>query len=297
MTTRWEEEATRLASGGDAASAAYRQANANIISRTLNGYGMDSGNRRVGDGVRVVFNASSTHIPGILADGYDNGYQRTARRTIGTSPPPSKRRRFVDEAISEAISSTLDHRVSHDQIHYGAAELNGSGLRYYGDTCIVLKDSEFPAKEVVLSRNSYDLARAPLADRIGGDATLATNEAKALLGSRADIGHMLACKILAFPGMDQRLVTIGRVSAALLHDEDYFEVVRFTRFDISVIEELRVSASDAAVELQIGNQLARGPTPSLEELVWRHRREQARAAAAAVGIPYRIVMSDGRLRA
>lgn len=292
-TDWWKAEAGKLVSMGTSVEVSYRTANANIIARAINGIGMDSGLRRPSDGVRAVFNVSSTHLPSILASGYDNGYHRSPRRTIGDPPPVSTRRVFVDRAIAAAAARPGEH----EHIHYGAVDLNGTGMRYYGDICLVLKHAEFPHDEVVLSRNSYDLVRAPIADRIADDAQRAIKEAVSIIGSRNDVACMLACKTLDQQGTDRRLLTVGRISQALLYDEDYFEVVRFKRFEASAIEELRLSSTDVAIELEIAGQLSRGMTPSLEELIWRYRRELARVAAARERIPVRVVMSDGRVRA
>lgn len=287
----WGNEANqriaRQRKGGD-----YRGANASMITRAIDGVGIDSGTAREGDGVRVVYNVSSAHLPQILASGYVNCYHRGTRRTIGNPSQVSPRRLGVDIAIASALVPP----VSHEDIHYGAVELNGVGMRYYGDVCIVLKSSEFSADTVVLSRNSYDLTRSPMADMISQGAQVGTLIQR-MMGTRLDVASMLVCKVIRDPSIDDRLLTVGRIAASLLHDEEYFEVVRLETFDVSSIEEIRVSSADATLEMHIAERQRQGLTPTLAELIWRHRREQAARSAAANNLPYRVVTTDGRVRA
>jgi hypothetical protein len=42
-----------------------------------------------------------------------------------------------------------------------AAELNGAGIRFYGDVCLVLKPAAIAPDTKVLDRNSYDVLREP----------------------------------------------------------------------------------------------------------------------------------------
>lgn len=118
-----------------------------------------------------------------------------------------------------------------------------------------------------------------------------------MLGTRQDVASMLVCKVIRDPSFDERLLTVGRIAQSLLHDEDYFEVARIGSFDASQIEEVRVSSADAALEMYIGESQRQGVTPTLAELIWRFRRQQAARAAAALNIPYRVVTTDGRVRA
>jgi hypothetical protein len=287
----WSEEAERRISRGDEGDG-YRRANVAIIIRAVDGIGIDSGTVREADGVRVVYNVSSAHLPQILASGYQNCYHRANRRTIGTLQQVSRRRRDVDKAIATAISPSADH----EDIHYGAVELNGVGMRYYGDVCIVLKSAEFSADTVVLSRNSYDLTRSPMADIVAKDGAMVGTLVKSIVGTRRDVASMLVCKVINDRSAGERLFTVGRIAASLLEDEDYFEVVRLRPFTARDVEEIRVSAAEATLELHTGDLQRQGLTPSLAELIWRYRREQAHKAAAAHDIPYRVVVTDGRVR-
>jgi hypothetical protein len=182
----WSEEAERRISRGDEGDG-YRKANATIIIRAVDGIGIDSGTVREADGVRVVYNVSSAHLPQILASGYQNCYHRADRRTIGTLQQVPRRRRDVDRAIATAISPSADH----EDIHYGAVELNGVGMHYYGDVCIVLKSAEFSAETVVLSRNSYDLTRSPMADIVAKDGAMVETLVKSIVGTRRDVASKM----------------------------------------------------------------------------------------------------------
>lgn len=286
----WPGEAEqRIALNGN--GGAYRGANAAIIRRAIDGIGIDSGVAQKGAGVRIAYNVSSTHLPEILSSEYVNCYHRDSRRTIGSKSSVSRRRVRVDEAIACAIGLP----GKHETIHYGAVELNGVGMRYYGDVCVVLKAAEFGPKTAVLFRNSYDLTRSPMVDRISDDLTMEIL-AEGMVGTRTDVASMLVCKVIRDPSIDERLLTVGRIATSLLHDEDYFEVVRMGSFDASQVEEVRVSSADVALEMYIGERQRQGVTPTLAELIWRYRRQQAARAAAAHGIPYRVVTTDGRVR-
>jgi hypothetical protein len=285
----WSKEAARrVASGGTGNG--YREANADIIERAINGIGTISGAAREGEGVRVVYNMANAHLPRVLEHGYRNCYRRD-QRNIGDVRPVSSRRTGVDKEIAAGISPSVDYK----DIHYGAVELNGTGMRYYGDICVVLKTTEFDDDTVVLHRNSYDLTRSPMADRIALGTPVQVL-IDGIAGRRPDVASMLVCKVIRDPLADERLLTVGHIAASLLHDEDYFEVVRLSHFACAHIEEIRVSAADTTLELSIDDRQRQGATPSLAELIWRYRREQACKAAAAHGIPYRVVTSDGRVR-
>lgn len=288
----WKTDAEGRIHDEDESRSAYKSANADIIARAVDGAGTVSGVYRNRDGVRAVFNVSSSHLPAILDDRYQNCYAVTSRRVIGQRQSISQRRQAVDRVVAAAIPC----EPKYTDLHYGAVELNGVGMRYYGDACIVLKRDELQHDTVVLFRNSYDLVRPPMLDSFLESNERAVELATSIMGTRADVTYMLACKMMHDPGIGERLLTIGRISQELIHDEDYFEVVRTRDFGHANIEEVRVSPGEVALELQIAEQIDSGPPPTLAELIWMYRREEARRAAARHGIPVRITISDGRTR-
>jgi len=168
-----DELIDRLASGGDRQKA-YRNADAEMIRRTTRGQGPDSDSAKPEAGVRVVYNIPAVHVPALVAAGalskknrpfknrYDLGKGGGQIVRLGEAPPKDiDVRGWVDAAVG-ALAGKRDG----SNLYYGAAELNGAGMRYYGDICLVLKPAVIDSDTLVLYRNSFDLARAPIADRI-----------------------------------------------------------------------------------------------------------------------------------
>ena len=130
----------------------YVRANIEMIEKALRGEGPD-GPSADGGGARVVANISNVHIPSFCKTFYQNGYTLNKLR-VGAAPENRTRRERLDVAISKVAD------CAQDKIYYAALELNGAGVRFYGDICLVLKDSK--RVRLVLDRNSYDLLRSPL---------------------------------------------------------------------------------------------------------------------------------------
>jgi hypothetical protein len=214
----------------------------------------------------------------------------------GENPPsPNATRERIDTALAYFGS------FSRSDLYYAAAELNGAGIRYYGDLCLVLKQSEVLSDTKLLDRNSFDLSRSPIRERIAQDSTsgLAStvDEVKRIAGAwAADVCDMAICKIMDGGRDNDRLLTTGTISAGLLNDEDYLEVLRIGSFGADDLEEVRVAAVDAGTEGRVADRLSRGPTPSQTELLWRHRRRHADRALAAAGVRSRVVVTAGRAR-
>jgi hypothetical protein len=157
--------------------------------------------------------------------------------------------------------------------YYAAIELNGTGIRYFGDLCMVLKPDQTDANTLVLYKNSYDLSRSPLREETfvnnSLDIAKAIDKAKELQGVWPDdVMDMAACKILDGANPTERRLTTGMVSAGVLLDEDYLEVIRLKSFGASSLEEIRLSAPDVAVEGRVADRLRSGPAPSFAELQW-----------------------------
>jgi hypothetical protein len=279
---------------------AYRRADAGMIEGAMRGLGPDSRRPSPESGMRLVYNLSSAHIPALLGapgpNAYKNRYDLEAER-LGEGPPPGRSlRKLVDEVIARVVG-TADGSA----LYYGAVELNGAGIRYFGDYCVVLTSDSVASQTVVLYRNSYDLARSPIRQRIikqgANFEEAAFREAQALAGRWPDqVPAMAAFKVLDGGYSGERRLTSAMVSAGVLSDEDYLEVVRVGSFGSGQIEEMRVSAADAGAEARIGDRMMRGPTPSLAEMLWRHRRRAAERSAARRRLTTRVVVTQGRAR-
>lgn len=260
-------------------------------------------------GARVAFNISSAHIPGFAANkngsSYKNRYDVSGAR-IGDNPLPSGpgSRERIDQLLAKRVGKMQGRHVEPETLYYGAVELNGAGVRYYGDVSLILLPHANSAKDkrLVLDRNSFDLISPPLSARTcpngKWDEAAAAKELADLAGEwSADLVDMAVGKILGGGANRERRITVGAISEGVLADEDYIEVIRTSSFDVTGLGEARISAADAAVDGMIADRLRRGPRPNWAELMWRHRRRKADQALRSEGIVTRVVISAGRVRA
>jgi hypothetical protein len=244
--------------GNDSELLGYLRANRDAIIRTLIGKGPDSRSREADAGAHAVVNIACTHIPAFATDQgptpYKNYYD------LGKAGPSRvgeqlQTRQIVDQSLPLG-------RVRPQDVYYAAAEVNGSGIRFYGDICLVLKDSSVASHTVILDRNSYDLVRLPLRTAI--DAAPNPDEkrrevAKELSGNwHADLADMCCVKMLDSFDRRRRRLTTGEISTGALCDEDCIEVLwvrsqrdRLQSFGPSDILEVRLNAADVAAEERI----------------------------------------------
>lgn len=272
----------------------YPAANSDLINWSLGGITAE-GTKTESPGRRIVVNISSAHIPNFFADGrYKNAYELKISPRIGKAPTVSAKRQIVDTALQAATG--LDPRT----IYFAAVELNGAGISFYGDYCLVLKGRLNDDHLIVLDRNSYDLIRDPLRSKIdrsrAPDASR-TQVAKSLCGSlKTDLAAMAAIKVLSGQSSENRLLTTSMISNGILDDEDYIEVLRPESFGPTDLAEVRLSAPDVTVDERIRSRGLAGLPPSHSELLWRRRRRIAEAHLADAGISIRIITLLGRTR-
>lgn len=294
---KWATNAQTRLNGYQHPSSEWRAADAQTIRGAIKGLSAYTGNVRSTHAAKVVFNISSAHIPA-FAGGlgtYQNRYENQKR--IGQAPPqnaPDAR-----ERIDQMLASLFGDPARWDKLYYGAVELNGSGIRYYGDICLVLSEPDATTK--VLNRNSFDLICQPLRSRThtahgNWDPALAIIEADLIAGEWSELGEMAICKVLKGERNEDRRLTVGAISEGVLSDEDYLEVIREETFGVSDLIEVRVAGADAAVDGLVADRLRRGPLPSWNELLWRHRRRKADQALKSRSVPIRVVVSSGRVR-
>jgi hypothetical protein len=281
------------------------EANADMVHRVVRGMGPDKATVDPASGARAVANIAAVHVPSFCSDpqnhqNYLNTYDLQARAAgankgahIGKGPaPPIPVRQVVDDVLSAVTT------IPRQKIYFAAMEVNGTGIRFYGDVCLVLKRDLIPDGTFVLESNSYDLLRPPNTPfGTPPDPTALepiAEDMKGLWGP--DAPEMAVAKVFATREVGQRRLTTGQVSDAVLDDEDYLEVLKVGSFDASDLQEARVSAADAAAEEQIGTQLRLGPCPSLSELQWRKHRRAATKALLARGVRTRIITTSGRVR-
>ena len=302
--------------GNDALMARYAEANIAAISAAVSGRGPDDGpetSARVSRlGSHMVVNIASAHVaafcavrrPGDARPGdarpcdaspYKNTYDLEKYRIGGKlNKGASESRKLVDAALPLPSGKTPR------DIYYGAMELNGTGVHFYGDVCLVL--SEVDAPTVLLDRNSYDLIRMPLREQIesgppAGWPKKRSDGALRISGSwGASRDTIAAIKVLGAVGFRARRLTIGQISDAVRDDEDYIELLRIGSFGTNDLSEARLTASDVAQEAAIDSRRRTTPTPTLESLLWRHRRRNAEQELRKSGVPVRIVTTMGRIK-
>jgi hypothetical protein len=274
-------------------------ANLDMIRRVVRGQGPDEADSDPMLGARVAINIAAVHVPSFCnppagTKAYKNTYDLEKTPLIGDLPAGTKppARTVVDTVLSQITETPAP------DIYFGAVELNGTGIRFYGDVCMILNADAVGADPVVLSSNSYDLIRPPITPP-GQEAEVSTllPQATKMAGRwQQDKQDMVALKTLdQRAGTDRRLTT-GQISDAVLNDEDYLEVLKIDSFDSSHLQEVRLSAADVAAETQIGERLRLGQCPPLTELQWRKHRRAALAALRKRGVSSRVVTTAGRVR-
>jgi hypothetical protein len=285
----------------DAEREAYANANAQAIVDAVAGFGPDAGPMKEG-GVHAVANVPAVHIPAFVELSlagdprpYKNGYD-LKRYRVGQQPGVElKRREVVDRSLPTNGTSPAD-------IYFCAAELNGAGIRFYGDIALVLASPRVKGDTIVLDRNSYDVERAPIVDKINNYPEderdrARSREAERMSGTWArDLQSMAVTKILPDTQGRIRRLTTGQISEGLLSDEDYIEVLLVNSFASTDLTEARVAAPDAALDALTADRVRQGPAPPYEALLWRQRRRRAEAALRKADIQTRVVITAGRMR-
>jgi hypothetical protein len=187
-------------------------------------------------------------------------------------------------------------------VYFGAVELSGCGMRFYGDICLVLHPSAVMDDTVVLERNSYDVIRAPVVGQIHSYPTSVRDAERKrhlrLWSGRwgHDLGAIASIKVLGALGLQGRRWTTGQIAAAILDDEDYIEVLKVGAFTKVDVQEARLGAAEAAHDGLVGSRLFMRPAPRLEALIWRNRRSRAEMILRAAGIGMKVVTTLGRAR-
>ena len=275
-------------------------ANADMVRRVIGGKGPDKNVADPACGARVAVNIAAVHVAAFCraphnGKNYKNTYDlnETPRLEGAGFKVKVPVRLVVDQTLCSVTNSQPE------EIYFGAVEVNGSGIRFYGDICFILRVDAMKSDTVILKSNSYDLVRPPITP--AGQAPkpdLLKSHVKTMAGRwDDDTPNMAVLKVFALLKVSERRLTTGQISGATLDDEDYLEVLRIGSFDVSNLQEARLSAADAAAEAQVGEQLRLGPCPSLAELQWRKHRRAAVKALQAQGLRSRVITTSGRVRA
>jgi len=282
----------------------YLSANCDAVYRTVDGRGPDASEAHPSAGARITFNMSSVHVPGFCeatkdrrANAYKNCYDLAAESvTSGNDKHVSARRKLVDESLP------LPKGASVAETYFGAVDVNGSGVRFYGDVCLVLQ-RDYAATCVVLDRNSYELVRSPVKEQVARTGKLKQDAARHAIarswsGSwEDDLRHIVAAKALTTLPLVARRWSTGHISQAICSDEDYIEVLKGGSFNAHDLQEARLSAHDISEDALTAARLAsRRPVPRLESMLWSRRRAVAETALRSLGVPVRIIGHHGRIK-
>lgn len=310
--TKWEKRAQRVIkrlSGAYPLIAKFAYANLKASEDALAGKGPDAATPDPNAGMRAVVNIASVHVPRFcerssrnITPAYLNKYDLDSNAVAiraGDEPPSNhwSRRAYVDHALARI------HGQPMNQIYYAAAELNGAGIRFYGDICFVLKTAAVPIGTFVLDRNSYDVFRSPFAAAIERISTIEQQQAaracvlSALSGTvEPDLKTIGAIKVLTSTGERDRRLSTGQISAGVLDDEDYIEILKVGSFAADDIQEVRVSAAEASLENHVERRLRSEPLASHEERIWLRDRRKAVRKLAEQKLPAKVVTTNGRTK-
>jgi hypothetical protein len=295
-----------VAAGRSAQRREYLEANVIFVFEAVNGRESFSSGTDPSAGAHAVANIPSVHVPAFVRASlasdlrpYKNGYDLGRYNYRVGDPEPSKlesRRELVDRSLP------LPGKARPCDIYFTAVELNGTGIRFYGDVALLLRRETVPNETTILDRNSFELTRDPIAKRIrnGSGRTedqRRRSEALKLAGKwSADLCDIASIKVLDQLGTGSRQWTPGQISDALLIDEDYIEVLLTKSFSTDNLQDARFAADDAAHESLTADRCRRGPLPRFESILWRHQRRNADAALQASGVWVRVVVTSGRMR-
>ena len=297
IRTDWEQKVEAEVGRVQGGMAGMADANADMVRRVFYGMGPDKDERDPARGAKVAVNIAAVHVPafcGVQGQAYKNTYDLKKTPTLGEIPAGHHIpvRTLVDSILASVTNAPAE------KIYFGAVEVNGSGIRFYGDLCFILESKQIHDTTVVLASNSYDLVRPPITPAgKAPDANALESRAQTMAGLwKDDTPNMVVLKTMAVRNVAERRLTTGQISDAVLDDEDYLEVLMTGSFDVTGLQEARTSAADAAGQGQIGEQLRLGPCPTLAELQWRKHRLAAVRALQKQGVRSRVVTTSGRVR-
>lgn len=273
----------------------FLQTNARAVENTLAGYGPDSDTPNLNCGVRMAINIPSAHIPAFCSAS-SIGDPKPYKNVYDLSGKASRKRDEVDRCIP--LPSTVDYK----NVYFGAAEMNGAGVRFYGDVCLILKPDALSSETGVLDRNSYDVLRSPVRETTkkleSHDRLLALKRyLRQWFGKwPGDVGVMAAIKALPHMLGRRHRITTGQINDALLTDEDYIEVLKVGSFSAGDLQEARLFSADVANEAWLAARTVNGPSPSSAELLFINQRARAVHALNGLGVNVRVVSTSGRTR-
>jgi hypothetical protein len=244
-------------------------------------------------GLVVIVNIGTCALLKLLPDGrYLNLYERPA--VGGKRKQVSQERIDVDQAMG----------INGPDVYFAALALGGSGIRFYGEYCLVLTLDKIDSDPQMFDRDSYDVLQPPFTELPNPQVLI-----QCLIG-RWDQDRYAMTMMKVLPGLDHQhgLVTTGTVSEAVLKDQEYIELhLHPARDSADVnrpgvqggfgrgdIEELRESPDEVAVATRLRERSDDGLLLTEVEYEWLQRRENVTRTVAATHLPARVVTQHGR---
>jgi hypothetical protein len=238
-------------------------------------------------GLRMVVNITAHALLSMLKEQrYRNLYENPV---IGGGPKEASDERNPKTASDERIKvdSTLGIGPG---TYFGAVALGGTGIRFYGEYCMVLKLRAVPPDTRLFDRDSYDILLSPLKE-----LPLDPVQIESLRGTwEDDRVDMAVRRVLPDIGHDIRLVTSGTVSESVLRDQEFIEIHLEQAFGPDDLEEIRESPDETAIEMSLRARQSEGVPLTGTELEWLRRRTEVIERLDAEPIRHRVVTLHGR---
>lgn len=234
-------------------------------------------------GLHMTVNIGADALVSFLRSGdYKNIYENPV--VGGKRRAPSKERKEVDALLGFGAEAS--------KYYFGAVSLGGTGVRFYGEYCMVIRNSRVTGLTRIFDRDSYDLLQPPLSGR--GVAKM-KRIVKALSGTWGkDVIDMIVMKTLPRLPAAQHLITVGSVSSLVMTDQEFVEVQLKDKIHRADLEEIRMSPDESAIEASILNRKRSGQPLTLVEVRWVRQRRQVLSQVARDSIPLRIVTAPGK---
>jgi len=177
---------------------------------------------------------------------------------------------------------------------FAAASLEGTGVRYYGEYCMVLQ--ALPSDDTqIVDRDSYEVLFEPLdrADR--------AKVVSALTGSWGkDLADIATIKIRTVLERDERITTGVVQARAFLDGEEFVEIhlhmpganQQGPGFSAKDVHEVRQDSRDVSAAERIDTVFESGEPARTEEILFSLRRRAVERELIAHGIRTRLVREE-----
>jgi hypothetical protein len=286
----WSKRRSNWISARAATATEFEQAQVAIITETL-------AKRELSP--RCVVNIGADAL---LKFFKDKKYRNTYDLETGSKRPfPLVGEKHEVSPTRRHVDTLVEFGGPPENFYFGAVALSGSGIRFYGEYCLYLRQDVMESRNPsVLDRNSYDLIHPPLSQRVGTNATDA-GPAKIEVGWlkatwNEDLSDMLVMKVAPTIDAENRLVTPGAVAEGVLADEDFAEVHLKGTFTPDEVEEIRFAPEEHALAADILSRIDQGRPPDPAEWLWVWRRSLVDAACDEHAVRRRVTTAAGRTR-